>query len=81
MTLFFETIKTLNNDQKVAAVTTYGDELTAAQFFHMNMMNSISAIRNGEMKAIYANIHTESGVILQQERRVMPEPAPTPEGE
>ena len=76
MSYFLETIKTTNEGVSVSEVAKYPDDITAAIFYHSALNTNIREVQNGNLKAVYANIHTESGVIIRQERWAIPEPTP-----
>ena len=79
MSIYLETIKTKPDGKSTAEVASYPDEMTAAIYFHYALNINLREVQNGNLKAYYANTHTDSGVILQQERWAAPEPAPEPE--
>lgn len=79
MSYFLETIKTNNEGVSTSEVAKYPDEMTAAIFYHSTLNAVIRDVQNGNLKAVYANIHNESGVIIRQERWAIPDPEPTPE--
>lgn len=76
MALWLETIKTAKDGTATAEVAKYPDEMTAAIFYHSALNVNIREVQNGNLKAIYANIHNESGVVLRQERWAVEEPEP-----
>lgn len=78
MAFYLETIKTQTNGTSTAEIKSYPDEMTAAIFFHSELNTTIRAVQSGSLKAVYANIHTESGVKLKEERWAAVEPEPEP---
>lgn len=78
MNIWLETIKTSAAGAQTAELAKYGDEMTAAVFFHKALDTNIRLVQDGTLKAFYANLHNESGVILRQERWEQPEPDPDP---
>ena len=79
MSYFLETIKTSPEGVSTSEVAKYTDEMTAAIFYHSTLNTVIREVQSGKLKAVYANIHNESGVIIRQERWAIPEPEPTTE--
>lgn len=77
--MWLEQIKTQPNGTATAEIAKYPDEMTATIFYHAALNTNIRMVQNGELKAYYANIHNESGVVIRKERWAVEEP--TPEGE
>lgn len=78
MAFWLEQIKTTATNA-TAEVEKYPDEMTAATFFHAALNTNIRLVQSGDLKAYYANIHNESGIVLKQERWANEEPAPVGE--
>ena len=66
--MWLEQIKTQANGTATAEIAKYPDEMTATIFFHAALNTNIRLVQDGTLKAYYANIHNESGVIVRQER-------------
>lgn len=68
MGFWLEQIKTMADGTTTAEIAKYPDDMTAAIFFHSALNTNIRLVQDGTLKAYYANVHNESGVIIKQER-------------
>ena len=76
MAVYLETIKTAKDGTSTGELAKYPDEITAVIFYHYALNTNIRLVQSEELKAYYANIHNESGVVLKQERWAIEEPEP-----